>query len=100
FRASLTFPPDRHPFKAVVRVGDRDIDATVNEANGVLTAKVPLQPGENRVQARLTNAWHAEASSEEIPVRYLRPPRVVGVDGPAESNKALVNVEARVESPL
>src|SRR5262249_5253167 len=63
--------------------------------------KVKLEPGTQRLQVRLTNAWGAAWTSEVVEVRFLRPPRVVQVEGPAESKKPLCNpLTAHVQSPL
>jgi WD40 repeat protein len=73
--------------------------ATVDPQGQTLTARVPLQPGSHRVQVKLRNRWR-EAWVADIPLRYARPPRVLSVEGPRETAKPLVDLRARVQSPL
>src|SRR5262249_26780091 len=71
----------------------------VDEAAEALTAQVPLQPGENRIQVRLRNAWGGAFTSDPVTVRYARPPRVERVEGPGKTEKAAVDLTARAGSP-
>lgn len=64
-----------------------------------LTAAVTLQPGENRIQIRLANAWQA-TSLAETEVRYNRPPRILPIDSTVTTQKPEIDLVARVESPV
>src|SRR5262249_40616336 len=98
--AGLTYPAERRPFEAVVVLNGeplRDRPA-VDEKSGKLTARIPLQAGENRIQIRLHNAWR-EVSTPDPPValRSLPPPRVVEVTA-SKPRKLQVDIAARVVS--
>jgi WD40 repeat protein len=102
-QAQLRLPADRHPFQAKILLGDAEVpDAKIalDEPGQTLTAQVPLRPGVNRIRVRLTNQWGAVFTSEDTDVSYLRPPRILKLDGPATSRKPFVDLVARVRSPL
>jgi hypothetical protein len=102
-KAQLRLPAERHPFKARILVGDKEVadpKIAIDEQAQTLTAQVPLQPGVNRIRVRLTNQWGAVFTSEDTVVSYLRPPRILKLEGPAASRKPFVDLVARVRSPL
>ncbi|HJT76705.1 MAG TPA: hypothetical protein VJ739_05840, partial [Gemmataceae bacterium] len=94
---------DPQPYDAAVLVNDKPPAGkpAVVARDGVLTAKVPVTPGENRIQFRLTNRWGSAFTSEPLLLHYLRPPHVVALkrDG-AEDNRPVVDLAAEVRSPL
>jgi WD40 repeat protein len=94
-------PKDSPPYKAVLlRNGVELADPpTLDKANQQLTAKVALQPGDNRIQVKLTNDYAVEFS-EVLNLRYLRPPHKIVLDDPKLGGKALTDIVARVESSL
>src|SRR5262249_51236698 len=60
----------------------------------------PLRFGDNRLQVRLTNAWQTAATSEDVPVRWLRPPRDITIAEPKLEGRPLADLTATVVSPL
>jgi WD40 repeat protein len=100
--ARLRLPPDARTFRAEVLLGDQKLadGPTVNRKEGLLTARLPLRPGANRVRVRLSNEWGAACTSEPITVSYQRPPRVVKLEAPPEKDNPFVDLVARVQSPL
>jgi WD40 repeat protein len=103
-QARLGLPAERHPYKAEILVDDKPLadPPVIDEQAQSLSARVPLTPGGqgHRIQVRLSNAWGAVGLSDDTVVRYLRPPRVVKVEAPAESSKPFLDLVARVRSPL
>src|SRR5262249_46398394 len=64
-----------HPFQAkVLRDGQQlpNLSPVIDQQAGTLTAKVPLHPGNNRLQVQLGNEWQAISTTEDINVSYLR----------------------------
>jgi hypothetical protein len=87
--------------KPTILLNDRELDvaAQINQAARTITAKVPLKPGANQLRVKLSNDWGSTSVSEEVTVRYLRPPTILGVK--AEEPKEGVpfaSLEARVKS--
>jgi hypothetical protein len=101
-RGRVELPRDRHPYRAVVLVNDREAAEApaIDEAAGTLTAAVAVGAGESRIRVRLSNAWGMVSASEETQVRYLRPPRVLELKQVWAGDKPALNLEARVRSPL
>lgn len=99
----VDFKPE-HPFETTVLVNDKvdpKIQAVLDAKARTLSAKVPLAYGDNRIQVRLKNKYDVEEAAEDIVlVRYLRPPRIAKLTGPAESDKSLADLTATVESAL
>jgi WD40 repeat protein len=92
---------DPHPYKAEVLVSGQDaVAAALNERDDALTARVPLKPGSNRLQVRLSNAWDAVVLSEPVTVRYVRPPTVGALENVTKGEGPLHDFRAEVESPL
>ncbi|MCS6853002.1 MAG: hypothetical protein NZ700_17740 [Gemmataceae bacterium] len=100
--ARLVRAADPQPFSAVVVLNDKPLAQvpSIDEEAGVLRAKVPLQPGDNRLQLQLENEWHGLATTAAVTVRYLRPPRRLAWERPQPGDKPLVDLTARAESPL
>ncbi|HMB04624.1 MAG TPA: hypothetical protein VKP69_12900, partial [Isosphaeraceae bacterium] len=100
-RARLIATGDRHPFEAAILVNGEEQPGrpVIDEAAGTLTAEVPLQPGDNRIQVRLGNAWRSAWITEPVGVTYRRPPRVVALETGAVGDRPFLDVSARVESP-
>lgn len=100
--AQLTLPRPLHAYKAKVLVDGKEPDdpppVTIDEAARRLTARVPLHPGTNRLQVRLSNKWGALFTSAPVEVEYLRPPRVVKLIAPEESKDPAIDLEAKVRS--
>jgi len=98
----LRLPADRRPFRALVFVNDKELPAppAIDERAETLSAKVPLQPGDNKIQVRLNNTWEGSSVSNMISVRYARPPRIVEMLAPPESSKPFAEITAHVRSPL
>jgi WD40 repeat protein len=101
-RGRLSRPADQHPYRATVVVNDRESTAAaILDANaGTLTIPATLSPGDNRIRLKLSNAWSMESSTEDILVRYRRPPYVLDVKQAEAKGKPALNLEARVRSPL
>ncbi|HVS37738.1 MAG TPA: WD40 repeat domain-containing protein, partial [Gemmataceae bacterium] len=99
FRADLDLPDDPQPFDAEVRVNDRpQRGVTLNAKRDLLTGKITLDPGLNRITVRLFNQWGASAV-HELHVTYRRPPRIATFQPPAKVEGALVDLQTDVVSP-
>jgi WD40 repeat protein len=101
--ARLEFSKDRRPFEAKIINGDKEIanlPVQIDDKTGTLTAKLALNPGPNRVRVRLSNEWQGASTSEDLVVRYVRPPKIVRVTAPAESKQPLLAFAARIRSAL
>jgi WD40 repeat protein len=109
-------PSDLQPFEVVLRVtnGGRPVaqeggDTITIPSNrladpqrlypaGVLTAKVRLQPGDNRIGVTIRNQWR-EVMGVERHVFYRRPPRMTGpVTTPPPDKQPFTDVLAEFES--
>lgn len=97
-RVRLTLPEQPHPFQAVVLVNGKETAATIHEQD--LAARVVLDNGENRIQLRLSNAWNAVVVTGDWQVRYLRPPHHIEFAEPKGTEKAMAQLEAKVQSAL
>ena len=62
--------------------------------------KLPLKPGNNAIQVRLSSAWVNDAQPDERTIRYVRPPRIQSVKHELVGKVPFVNLTAEVESPL
>jgi hypothetical protein len=101
----LIAPADRHPYEAVVLVNGqpRDIRPAIDAKAQTFRARVPLdQPGDHRLQVRLSNPWQVVATTEGVQVRWLRPPANLQFEQPpgVKTDKPLIDLDVRVESPL
>ncbi|HJT77209.1 MAG TPA: hypothetical protein VJ739_08405, partial [Gemmataceae bacterium] len=99
----VVLPADRQPYRAVVLVNGKEAAAApvVDDKAGTLTAAVAIGPGDNYLRVRLSNAWGMVAEGkDEVHVRYLRPPRILEVKRVQADGKPVLNLEARVRSPL
>jgi WD40 repeat protein len=103
-RYRMLMPPDTQKFAVVVMLNDSEQQKIVPQIDAKtqsLTARVPVQHGDNRIQIKVSNQWNVVETSEDIVVaRYLRPPRIVKLDGPKESDKPLADLTATVHSAL
>ncbi|HEV2947931.1 MAG TPA: hypothetical protein VGX70_11170, partial [Gemmataceae bacterium] len=98
-RASFALTKNQQPPKAAVSLNGRDEPARVDLASGTVTSKIALKPGVNQLRVKLSNEWGSTSLSDEVTVRYLRPPTILSIR--AEEPKEgvpFVNVEARVHS--
>jgi hypothetical protein len=86
------------PFQAAITVNGKQVGRPVINSE-TLTADVPLDPGENRIEVRLTNEWHGTPTVQQTLVTYRRPPRIVELENPTIGPKPLIDLVARVESP-
>jgi hypothetical protein len=100
-QASLGSAQDPQPFKPAILLNDRELDvpAQIDPAARTITAKVPLNPGANQLRVKLSNDWGSASVSEEVTVRYLRPPMILGVQ-PEELKEGVpfASLEVRVRS--
>jgi hypothetical protein len=98
--ARVAWPKDRQPAAWELLLNDsRDGEAhTLDTQSQLLTAKVRLRPGRNTLQVRLHNAWTMSRLSEPVHVNYLQPPRILEFQGPTQTEKPLVDLEARISS--
>jgi WD40 repeat protein len=102
-KGQLILPADDHDFAATVLVNGLDLPTckpVIDRPAQTFSVSVPVQPGNNDIQIRLSNAWKQAAVSEGLLVRCLRPPRVIGWQGAEKSTAALANLTASVESAL
>jgi WD40 repeat protein len=96
--------PNNLDFQASVLVQDTDgkdeIKVDPIKKGETLTAKVPLKFKNTRIKVLLSNEWNDPTTAAEMQVQYLRPPRILAVDAPKQTEKPLANVSARVQSVL
>src|SRR5262249_28278459 len=78
--------------------GKEEFKVTPTVKGETLTAKVPLKYKNSRVEVLLSNEWNDPAVAAQVDVRYLRPPRILSVEAPKESDKSLADVDAPVQS--
>jgi WD40 repeat protein len=94
--------PNNQPFERVVLVqnteGKEEFKVTPTVKGETLTARIPLKFKNSRVVVLLSNEWNTPAVAAQADVRYLRPPRILSVEAPKESDKPLADVAARVQS--
>jgi hypothetical protein len=77
--------------------------AQINRETRTITAKVPIQPGANQLRVRLKNDWGSTSISDEVAVRYVRPPVILAVNAeePMEGVPfAGLNVRVRSATPI
>jgi len=67
-------------------------------ADGNLSTRVAVEPGDNRVEVRVGSRWR-DAAVVERHVRFAQPPRVVRVTAAAPGAKPFSNITAEVASP-
>jgi WD40 repeat protein len=97
--ACLVEPADAERYAAAVLHGDKALPDEPKIAGRTLTAKVTLADGENRFRVRLTNAWGGAAVSDDLLLRYARPPRDITFDKPVLGPKPLADLSATVKTP-
>src|SRR5262249_40357937 len=73
---TLELPAERSEFAAELLVNGAVSNSRpiLDPSRQHVTARIPLQLRDNRIQLRLSNAWKVTSLSEPILVRYLRPP--------------------------
>jgi WD40 repeat protein len=100
-RGKISLPSDRRPFTPELFLDDKKSTITpqVDEQAQTFTATVPIHPGENRIQVKLSNEWGA-ASAAETRVSYVRPPSVEKIEGPPSIDKPIISLVAQVRSPI
>jgi WD40 repeat protein len=76
FVAALQQPGESKEFTAALLVNGEplEIRPVFDSSKQQLTARVPLQFGDNRIRVQLSNRWRGTSLSEPVLVRYLRPP--------------------------
>src|SRR5581483_396296 len=100
--ARLVPPADADRLPEVeIRVNGEKADVAVkwDERRETLTAAVPVKPGDNRIQVRLSNKWGAVVLSDPARVRYARPP-IVKLEQVPGAKAPLHDFRAEVRSPL
>ena len=101
-RARLVAPGDHRPYRAVLLINGKeqpDVQPIIDEKAALLTAWVPLQPGDNQIEVRLSNKWEARSFSKPVGVTYKRPPRIRAVERPALEAKPFLAITATADSP-
>ena len=101
-KARLVAPGDRLPYRAVLLINGKeqpDVRPVIDEAAALLTARVPLQPGDNQIEILLSNEWEARSFSKPVGVTYKRPPRIRAVERPALGAKPFLAITATADSP-
>ncbi len=93
---------DNYPFKVEVLVNGQVVDAaaTVDAKARTIKSAIPLQPGSNRIQLRLSNDQKAVFTTEAVTVNYLRPPKVEKLVEVAGGKGATRDLTAHVRSSL
>jgi serine/threonine protein kinase len=100
--ANLTPPIDARSFRIhILRNGQvvRFLPPSDNKTEKV-TEIVPLVPGVNRLQVKLIGDKLGEATSDEVEVRYLRPPHNIRFEPTEANERALISLNALVDSQL
>ncbi|MBV8270467.1 MAG: hypothetical protein JO252_29415, partial [Planctomycetaceae bacterium] len=101
-RARLVAPGDRRPYRPVLLINGKeqpDVRPIIDERAALLTASIPLQPGDNQIEVRLSNEWEAKSFSKPVGVTYKRPPRIRAVERPALGAKPFLAITATADSP-
>jgi WD40 repeat protein len=99
----FTWPEDFRAFQAEILVNSRAVAARkIDRRVATLADKVRLTPGDNNIRVRLTNEWGRAAMTDPVVVRFLRRPKIqfVAAKPPVRTNKALIDLEARITSPV
>src|SRR5262249_39250437 len=73
-------PADPQPFEAVVLVNGKEAQK-IARPDKDFSATVPVQPGENLIEVRLSNAWQM-TDTVDARITYRRPPRIVKLEKP------------------
>jgi hypothetical protein len=89
-------------YRAAILVNGRELPGTprIDERAGTVKAEVPVRPGSNTIQVRLSNSWGSDPKLAETDVVYLRPPVIRGLKAVRAGGRRAVDLEARVWSPL
>jgi WD40 repeat protein len=77
-----------------------DVQEVDSMAETLPERKLPLKPGLNVFQVRLSSRWSADTNPAEVSVMYARPPRILGVNKEKVGAEPFVNLSAEVASPL
>jgi WD40 repeat protein len=102
-RGKIAFPDHSrdHPSRRVLLIDDAEHgEVTVEERAGTWTAKAKVAPGAHRLRVRASNEHDTSVASEETLIHYQRPPRIVELKQGKGAGKPIVDLEARVRSPL
>src|SRR5205085_1023578 len=78
--------------------GKREVKFTARPKDGP-EARVTLADGENRFRVRLTNTWGSAAFSDDLILRYVRPPHDIAFEKPTLGTKPLADLLATVKTP-
>jgi WD40 repeat protein len=107
-RLAWSLPDDPEAFdagvvrKAEVLLDGAAVDAklqTIDEVKRTFSLLVPpLAESSNRFRVRLVSDWDT-ASTDELPIEFARPPRIVSVDAPADVDASLAGATLLIESP-
>ena len=101
-KARLVAPGDRLTYRAVLLINGKtqtDVRPVIVEKAALLTADIPLQPGDNQIVVCLSNEWEARSFSKPVGVTYKRPPRIRAVERPALGAKPFLAIAATADSP-
>jgi hypothetical protein len=100
-RGRVSFPADRQAYRVRLLVNDKEQPPPqIDQRGGSLTARATLSPGDNRIRVALDNVWGAKTQTEEVLVRYLRPPQLLQVKQTGVAGKPAVDLEVVVRSAL
>ena len=93
---------NRHPYRLVLLVDDRERPEPVeiDKAAETLKARVKLGPGPHRLRFQASNEWGKPVFSQESLVHYRRPPEILELKLLTGAGKPVVDLEARVHSPI
>jgi WD40 repeat protein len=102
--ARLKLPPDNQPFQPEILRNGTVLPEhpefkpdKFKPDQGEVSAGLTPEPGDNRIQLRLSNIWGTTLSSEAIEVRYMRPPLVSKVTVDKIGNQPFADLTARVD---
>src|SRR5262249_22353823 len=73
---TLTEPSDPQPYEQEVWINGVKQDRLDSAKKPTYISRLPLKPGDNAIEIRLSNQW-GRRSSVAGRIRYLRPPRIV-----------------------
>lgn len=101
-RGRLELPRLARDYKVILFVNGKPAaqPPVLDDKAGTLSGTVLLQPGDNRIQAVASNRWGAVGYSEELSLRYVRPPVVRKLKYTVVKDKPLLDLEAEVFSPV
>jgi hypothetical protein len=97
--ADLNLPADRQAYQVEVYLNDEKLSEKEVEINDErIRALANLQPGDNRLELRLTNEFGSAPVVQTIGVEYVRAPKILQLTSERQHDPEAVLMRASVES--